>query len=79
MSGKYKCSIGLNGVSLTNKTPVYSGAALHIQNGKRVNVSVKKGTENTLIDCASPSDDLAQKAALYVKGHTEFKAPSRQV
>ncbi len=73
MSGKYKCSIDLNGVSLTNKTPVYSGAALHIQNGKRVNVSVKKGTENTLIDCASPSDDLAQKAALYVKGHAEFK------
>ena len=31
MSGKYKCSIDLNGVSLTNKTPVYSGAALHIQ------------------------------------------------
>ena len=73
MSGKYKCSIDLNGVSLTNKTPVYSGAALHIQNGKRVNASVKKGTENTLIDCASPSDDLAQKAALYVKGHAEFK------
>ena len=73
MSGKYKCSIDLNGVSLTNKTPVYSGAALHIQNGKRVNVSVKKGTENTLTDCASPSDDLAQKAALYVKGHAEFK------
>ncbi len=73
MSGKYKCSIDLNGVSLTNNTPIYSGAALHIQNGKRVNVSVKKGTENTLVDCASPSDDLAQKAALYVKGHAEFK------
>lgn len=45
MSGKYKCSIDLNGVSLTNKTPVFSGTALHIQNGKRVNASVKKGTE----------------------------------
>lgn len=73
ISGKYKCSIELNGLSLTNKTPVYSGAALHVQNGKRINVSVKKGTENTLTDCSSPSEDLAQKAALYVKGHAEFK------
>ena len=73
MSGKYKCSIEIDGLSLTNKTPVYSGAALHVQNGKRVNVSLKKGTENTLTDCSSPSEDLAQKAALYVKGHAEFK------
>lgn len=73
LKGSYKCSIDLCGVSLTNLTPVHSGAALHIQNGKRINISVKKDTENTLADCASPSDDMAQKAALYVKGHAEFK------
>mgnify|MGYP002857658460 CR=1 FL=1 len=73
MKGSYKATIDLNGVSLTNASPVYSGAALHIQDGKRINISVKKDTENTLTDCASPSDDLAQKAALYVKGHAEFK------
>ncbi|MBR1667605.1 MAG: carbohydrate-binding domain-containing protein [Bacteroidaceae bacterium] len=73
MKGSYKATIDLNGVTLTNATPVYSGAALHIQDGKRINISVKKDTENTLTDCASPSDDLAQKAALYVKGHAEFK------
>lgn len=73
LKGSYKCSIDLCGVSLTNSTPVHSGAAFHIQNGKRINISVKKDTENTLTDCASPSDDMAQKAALYVKGHTEFK------
>ena len=73
LSGKYKATINLNGVNLTNGNPVHSGAALHIQNGKRIEISVKKDTENTLTDCASPSDDMAQKAALYVKGHAEFK------
>ena len=73
MKGSYKASIDLNGLTLTNATPVYSGAALHIQDGKRISISVKKDTENTLTDCASPSDDLAQKACLYVKGHPEFK------
>lgn len=73
MSGSYKATIELNGVSLTNTTPVYSGAALHIQNGKRIDISVKKDTENTLKDCASPSTSLAQKSCLYVKGHAELK------
>ena len=73
MSGQYKATVELNGLTLTNQTPVFSGAALHIQNGKRINVSVKKETTNTLTDCANPSTDLAQKAALYVKGHMELK------
>ena len=69
MSGSYKATIELNGLTLTNMSPVYSGAAVHIQNGKRINVKVITGTTNTLTDAASGS----QKGCLYVKGHAEFK------
>ena len=69
MSGSYKATIELNGLTLTNTTPVYSGAAVHIQNSKRINVKVVTGTTNTLTDAASGS----QKGCLYVKGHAEFK------
>ncbi len=69
MSGSYKATVELNGLTLTNATPVYSGAAVHIQNGKRINVKVITGTVNTLVDAATGS----QKGCLYVKGHAEFK------
>ena len=69
MSGSYKATVELNGLTLTNATPVYSGAAVHIQNGKRINVKVITGTTNTLVDAAGGS----QKGCLYVKGHAEFK------
>ena len=69
MSGSYKATVELNGLTLTNATPVYSGAAIHIQNGKHINVKVITGTTNTLADAASGS----QKGCLYVKGHAEFK------
>ena len=69
MSGSYKATVELNGLTLTNTTPVYSGAAVHIQNGKRINVKVITGTTNTLVDAASGS----QKGCFYVKGHAEFK------
>ena len=68
MSGSYKATIELNGLSLTNTTPVNSGAAVHIQNGKRIKVKVITGTTNTLVDAANGS----QKGALYIKGHAEF-------
>ena len=68
MSGSYKATVELNGLSLTNTTPVSSGAAVHIQNGKRIKVKVVTGTTNTLVDAASGS----QKGALYIKGHAEF-------
>ena len=68
MSGSYKATLELNGLVLTNKTPVSSGAAIHIQNGKRIKVKVLDGTVNTLVDCATGS----QKGAFYVKGHPEF-------
>ena len=73
MAGSYKATVELRGLTLTNATPVYSGAAICIMNGKRIDLSVKKDTENTLTDCASPATALAQKAALYCKGHLELK------
>jgi len=69
MAGTYKASIVLSGLTLTNVTPVSSGAAIHIQNGKRINIKVAEGTTNTLTDAS----DGAQKGCLYVKGHAEFK------
>ena len=69
MSGSYKATVELNGLTLANTSAVYSGAAVHIQNGKRINVKVVTGTTNTLVDAATGS----QKGCLYVKGHAEFK------
>ncbi len=65
LSGSYKATIELNGLTLTNP----SGAALDIQNGKRIDLSVKKGTENTLTDGNSGS----QKGCIVCKGHLELK------
>lgn len=64
LDGKYKATIELQGLTLTNP----SGAAIDIQNGKRIELSAKSGTENTLTDGSGD-----QKAALYCKGHLEFK------
>ena len=68
MSGSYKTTVELNGLTLTNTTPVKSGAAVHIQNGKRIKVKVCNGTVNTLTDAVGGS----QKGCLYVKRHAEF-------
>ncbi|MBQ8453624.1 MAG: carbohydrate-binding domain-containing protein [Prevotella sp.] len=65
MTGSYKMDLTLEGLTLTNP----SGAAIDIQNGKKINVSVKKGTVNTLTD-GSNGD---QKACFVLKGHAEFK------
>ena len=73
MTGSYKATVELRGLTLTNATPVYSGAAICIMNGKRIDFSVKSGTVNALTDCASPSSALEQKSALYCKGHLELK------
>ena len=61
--GTYKCKIHLNGLSLTSTT----GAALDIQDGKRIDLILTDGTDNTLVDAAGGE----QKAALYCKGHME--------
>lgn len=65
LTGSYKSSIDLNGLTLTNP----SGAALDIQNGKRIAISAKSETANFLTDGA----DGAQKGAISCKGHIEFK------
>jgi len=65
MSGSYKATVELRGLTLTNP----DGAAINITNGKRIALSVKKGTVNTLTD----GQDGGQKAAIYCKGHLELK------
>ncbi len=65
MDGSYKASIDLLGLALTNP----SGAALDIDNGKRIALSVKSGTENTLTDGA----DGSQKGCIDCTGHLELK------
>ncbi|MDE6010116.1 MAG: carbohydrate-binding domain-containing protein [Muribaculaceae bacterium] len=65
LNGSYKCSIELHGLSLSNP----AGAAVDIENGKRTAIKVKENTVNTLTDGKTGS----QKAALYCKGHLEFK------
>ena len=65
MSGSYKCTVSLAGVTLTNP----SGAAINITNSKRIQISAKKGTENTLTDCSGGS----QKACIYSKGQIQLQ------
>ena len=66
ISGVYKMTLRLDGLSLTNS---HGGAAIDIECGKRIAVELAEGTVNTL--CDSPAG--GQKAALYFKGHPEFK------
>ena len=65
LSGSYKCTVSLAGVDLTCTT----GAAINITNGKRIQLSAKNGTTNTLTDCANGS----QKACLYSKGQLQMQ------
>ena len=66
--GSYKATVELNNLVLTNVSATYSGAAIHIQNSKRIKIKPMSGTTNTLVDAASGN----QKGCLYVKGHAEF-------
>ena len=68
MSGSYKATLELDNLNLTNLNPVNSGAAIHVENGKRIKVKVLAETTNTLVDAASGS----QKGCFYIKGHPEF-------
>jgi len=65
LEGSYKCTLTLSGVSITNP----SGPAINIQNGKRVEVSVKNGTTSRLVD--GPNEEY--NGAYHCKGHTKFK------
>lgn len=61
--GPLKCKFYLNGLNLTSD----EGAAINIQCGKRVDLILREGTENFLVD--APNGE--QKGALYCKGHLE--------
>ena len=65
LEGAFKCTVELSGVSITNP----SGPAINVQNGKRVSVSIKKSTTNTLTDGANED----YNGAFHSKGHTKFK------
>ena len=65
LSGSYKTTLSLAGLQLSNP----SGAAISIANSKRIQVSVKKDTRNTLSDGANGS----QKACLYSKGQLQLQ------
>lgn len=61
----FKMTVELNGVNLTSS----KGAVMNLDCGKRIDVLLKEGTTNTLVDCANGS----QKGAFTTKGHLEFK------
>ena len=65
LDGSYKCTLSLAGVTMTNP----SGAAINITNKKRIQLSVKNGTENTLTDGSNGS----QKACIYSKGQLQLQ------
>ena len=65
MSGSYKATVELAGVTLTNP----SGAAIDITNSKRIQLSAKRNTENTLTD----GSDGSQKACIYSKGQLQLQ------
>ena len=65
INGDYKMSVMLGGLTLTSG----KGAAIDIECGKRIDIILAEGTTNTLSDYAGGE----QKAALYTKGHAEFK------
>ena len=65
MNGSYKCTIHLAGLSLTNP----NGAAFDIQNKKRIQISAKTDTQNSLTDGKNGS----QKGCLYSKGQLHLQ------
>jgi hypothetical protein len=65
MEGSYKATVELNGLTLTNP----SGPALAIMDGKRIEVSAKKGTYSTITDGANDT----YNGCLHCKGHLKLK------
>ena len=64
LGGSYKCTVSLAGITLTNP----SGAAINITNSKRIQLSAKKNTVNTLTDGSG-----SQKACIYSKGQLQIQ------
>ncbi len=67
MSGSYKCTVSLAGVTLTNP----DGAAINITNSKRIQLSAKSDTENTITDGDEGSKE--QKACIFSKGQLQLQ------
>ena len=65
LDGSYKCTVSLAGLTMTNP----SGAAINITNSKRIQLSAKSDTENTLTD----GSDGSQKACIYSKGQLQLQ------
>ena len=65
MEGSFKATVELSGLTLTN----LSGAAIAIMDGKRISLSAKKGTVNTLTDGANDT----YNGCFHCKGHTKLK------
>ena len=64
LNGSYKCTVSLAGVTLTNP----AGAAVNITNSKRIQLSAKKETVNTISDGSG-----SQKACIYSKGQLQIQ------
>ncbi len=64
LSGSYKSTISLAGVDLTCST----GAAINVTNSKRIQLSAKSGTTNTITDGSG-----SQKACIYSKGQLQLQ------
>ena len=64
MDGNYKSTLVMNNLNLTNP----DSAAICIDNGKRINVLLTEGTENSLTDGAAGT----HKACFFINGHAEF-------
>lgn len=66
LSGRYKCAVRLENLRLTSPDTL---PALHINNGKRIDIILPDGTDNYLADAATNK----RKSAFFVKGHADFK------
>ncbi len=64
LEGSYKTTISLAGVTLTNP----SGAAILVTNSKRIQLSAKSSTTNTITDGSG-----SQKACIYSKGQLQLQ------
>lgn len=65
LEGSYKATVELKGLTLTNP----AGPALNLQDGKRIDLSVKSGTTSTLTDGANED----YNGCLHCKGHLKLK------
>ena len=65
LTASFKCIVELDGLTLTNP----NGAPLALMNGKRVELSAKKGTKNTLTDGANNT----YNGCIHCKGHLKLK------